>query len=251
MTIFWLGRTVAPYHNGPQLDLSAFSGLISYHGKNVIDDETFHSNSWNLEEGSSKVPTKDIENRHTRDSSYESYASYDRVSESSIDEQISDNMPVRSDMRRYGSTSSLRSGELSARFSGTFDSVYSDDKDSSLYRSSPDISLGSHAHTRSSSTDSMDGSYHGNHSRQSSDSVENYPTRTTQRKASQASTDPLKFVKAQSASEMARQAQVQIEAAAEMKTMRSLPGKEDMDWQSVSHLHYYVLCHWLNFTWRL
>ncbi|KAL5012988.1 hypothetical protein ScPMuIL_011539 [Solemya velum] len=238
VTVFWLGRTVASHNNGPQLDPSAFSGLINYHGKEVFEEETFHSNSWNSEEhssseGNSKVVTKDGEHRHTRDSSYESFASYDRVSESSIDEPILDNMPVRSDMRRYGSASSLnRSSDLSARFSGTFDSVYSEDKDSSLYRSSPDISVGSHAHTRSSSTDSMDGSYHGNHSRQSSGSVENYPTRTTQRKVSQASADPLKFVKAQSAAELARQAQVQIEAAAETKSMRVLPGKDDIDWQS-------------------
>ena len=173
---------------------------------------------------------------HARDSSYDSLGSYEKESESSFDE-LDPNMPVR-DLRRYGSQSSL--GKENNRYSVANDSAFSDRHDS-LYQSSPDLSQGSHAHTRSSSTDSMEGSYYGNnHSRQSSGSADNYSTRLSSsssgRRTSTSTADPLQFVKTKGADELAKTAVKQIEAAKETTLMRPvLRGDEgEPDWQSVS-----------------
>ena len=183
---------------------------------------------------------------HARDSSYDSLGSYEKESESSFDDlDNSENMPVR-EFRRYGSQSSLGKNE-NANYSLANDSAFSDRHDS-VYQSSPELSQGSLAHTRSSSTDdSMDGSYYGNsHSRQSSSSTEGYATRmpagggrrtsTSTAAAAAAAADPLQFVKIKGADELAKTATKQIEAAKETALMRpALRGDEgEPDWQSVS-----------------
>ncbi|KAJ8298221.1 hypothetical protein KUTeg_024752 [Tegillarca granosa] len=245
ITIYWLGRSVANSYSGAQLDISAFAALVHHNGKEIIPDDHFRHDSWETSdynssaysshENNSKVSLPDgtsYEQKHNRDSSYESYGSYSRGSES-LDE---DNMPVR----RYGSASSLnRSGEQ-LRFSATSD-IYSDGGQDSLYQSSPDLLHGTNNHhRRSSSTDSMDGSYHGSHSRQSSDSVENYPTRTlsTQRKTSTSTADPLQFIKLKPSNDLAKKAEAQIRATEALKTERVKAEKElehdipDDNWQS-------------------
>ncbi|XP_071125912.1 LIM and calponin homology domains-containing protein 1-like isoform X3 [Mytilus edulis] len=132
-------------------------------------------------------------------------------------------MPVGSDMRRYGSTNSLnRSGEL--RLSSNLEANSYD----GYHQSTPDLS---NPHTRTSSVDSYDDS-HGNHSRQSSDSVD-IPTRTTktQRKVSQ-SEDPLKFIKLKPSKDLAKQAVEQITMVKEEKQVRKTIERDEEDWQS-------------------
>ena len=235
MTVYWLGKTVAGKYKGPSLDLSAFSALVHSHGnKDVISDDSFRNGS----------PVKDSP-KHIRDSSYDSLGSYERESESSFDElDSSGTMPVRSDMRemrRYGSASSLSMPRDLRLSTASGESMYSDDKHDSMYVSSPDLSQGSHAHTRSSSTDSMEGNYYGNHSRQSSGSTDNYATRrtsTSTRKTSTSTPDPLQFVKLKGAENLAAQAKKQMEVAKEVNMMRgkvdSVSSTDEPDWQSVS-----------------
>ena len=233
-------------YKGSTLDTSAFSALVHHHGnKNIISDECFRNENWQTSQAS-KENFKDVNSsgsRHARDSSYDSLGSYEKESESSFDElETNANMPVR-DMRRYGSQSSLGKNE-NTRYSLANDSAFSDGRHDSLYQSSPDLSQGSHAHTRSSSNDSMDGSYYGNnHSRQSSGSTEGYPTRLSssglRRQSSSTATssaDPLQFVKTKGADDLAKTATKQIEAAKETTLMRPvLRGEEgEPDWQSVS-----------------
>ena len=238
ITIYWLGRQVEGTYKGPTLDSSAFAALVHHHGnKNIISDECFKNESWQTTQ-TAKENSKDVNTSghgHTRDSSYDSLGSYEKESESSFDE-LESSMPVR-DMRRYGSQSSLGKNE-NTRYSIANDSAFSDGRHDSLYQSSPDLSQGSHA--RSSSNDSMDGNYFGNsHSRQSSGSAENYPTRrlsASTRQSSTSAADPLQFVKIKGADELAKTAAKQIEAAKETTMMRPvLRGDEgEPDWQSVS-----------------
>ncbi|KAH3835126.1 hypothetical protein DPMN_108469, partial [Dreissena polymorpha] len=142
------------------------------------------------------------------------------------------------EMRKYGSTSSLNNRDL--RFSmASQDSMYSDNKDDSMYTSSPDVS---HAHTRSSSTDSAEGGIYSNHSRQSSGSMD-YPTRKASltanpRKMSATIPDPLQFVKLKGAAELAEQAKRQMQVAQETNIMRGKTNStvsfssEEPDWKS-------------------
>lgn len=239
MTIFWLGRSVSETYQGPVLDTSAFSALVHSHGnKNIISNDCFKHGSPVTKENISG--TSGGQNKHIRDSSYDSLGSYEHESESSFDElDHSGNMPVRSDrgdMRRYPSTGSLSMPRDMKLSTASNDSVYSDDK-MDLYRSSPDLS---HAHTRSSSTDSAEGGYYGNHSRQSSGSTE-YPTRrsstATSRRISTSTPDPLQFIKSGGAQSLAEQAKKQMEVAKEVNLMRGKVEQpnisEEPDWQSV------------------
>ena len=247
ITIYWLGRQVEGTFKGPSLDFSAFSALVHHQGnKNIISNDSFKNENWKNNQ-TVRQNSKDVKrNSHARDSSYDSLGSYEKESESSFDDlDNSENMPVR-DLRRYGSQSSLGKNENTS-YSIANDSAFSDRHDS-VYQSSPELSQGSHAHTRSSSTDdSMDGSYYGNsHSRQSSGSTEGYATRLPtagggRRTSSSgaptgASVDPLQFVKTKGADELAKTAAKQIEAAKETALMRpALRGDEgEPDWQSVS-----------------
>ena len=209
--------------------------------KNIISDKSFKNENWQNTQ-TVRQNSKDIKHSsHARDSSYDSLGSYEKESESSFDDlENSENMPVR-DMRRYGSQSSLGKNENTS-YSIANDSAFSDRHDS-VYQSSPELSQGSHVHTRSSSTDdSMDGSYYGNsHSRQSSSSTEGYATRLSAgggRKPSTSTADPLQFVKVKGADDLAKTAAKQIEAVKETALMRpALKGDEgEPDWQSVSTL---------------
>lgn len=242
ITIYWLGRHIEGTYKGPSLDFSAFSALVHHQGnKNIISDKCFKNENWQTTQGQSY---KDVNvGSHARDSSYDSLGSYEKESESSFELENNENMPVR-DLRRFGSQSSLGKNE-STHYSVANDSAFSDGRHDSLYQSSPELSQGSHAHTRSSSADSMDGSYYGNsHSRQSSGSTESYPRLTSsgtgsgRRIGSTSSTDPLQFVKVKRAEELAKNAAKQIEAAKETTLMRpTLRADEgEPDWQSVSIL---------------
>lgn len=242
ITIFWLGRSVSSSFEGPTLDASAFSALVHSHGtKNIISDDCFKHGNPVRKESVTGVESSMNVNKHIRDSSYDSLGSYDRESESSYDElDHSGSMPVRSDkgdMRRYPSTGSLSMPRDMKLSTVSNDSVYSDDK-MDMYRSSPDLSQGSLAHTRSSSTDSAEGGYYGNHSRQSSGSID-YPTRrlsTSGRKTSTATPDPLQFVKTAGAQSLAQTAKKQMEVAREVNLMRGkvdVSAGEEQDWQSV------------------
>lgn len=268
VTVYWLARASSSFYKGPPLDYTAFSALVSHHAhsKDLISEQRFrrdsscslesneHSSAYGSHEGNSKGSLKDsFENRHTRDSSYDSYASYEKGSEESLDDPVFDSHTSMPGVRQYGSSSTLnRNGTSGGESSGSQEALYSHSKSDSLYRSSPDLSRGSY-HQRTSSADSLDGggstgSYYGNHSRQSSDSAENYPTRslsTSGRKTS-VSADPMQFVKTRGADYLAKQAEEQIRLAEHFKKERSLKELEEEkvepkvvpveegDWQSVS-----------------
>lgn len=230
--MYWLGKVVNQSFQGPHLDFTAFAPLVHHHSKDIILNDHFRRDSscswesneycsaYGSHEGNSLGNIREQENRHHRDSSYESYASYEKGSEDSLDEQVFDNMPVR-----YGSQSALNK---------MGDGMYSDDRQNSMYRSSPDLSQGSY-HRRSSSNDSLDGSYHGSHSRQSSGSMENYPTRP-HRRTSSSTADPLQFVKMQKQTDLAKKAEEQMKLAATQKEIKKdvSVSKDEDDWLSVS-----------------
>ncbi|XP_046380443.2 LIM and calponin homology domains-containing protein 1-like isoform X2 [Haliotis rufescens] len=230
ITVYWLGKVVNQSFQGPHLDFTAFAPLVHHHSKDIILNDHFRRDSscswesneycsaYGSHEGNSLGNIREQENRHHRDSSYESYASYEKGSEDSLDEQVFDNMPVR-----YGSQSALNK---------MGDGMYSDDRQNSMYRSSPDLSQGSY-HRRSSSNDSLDGSYHGSHSRQSSGSMENYPTRP-HRRTSSSTADPLQFVKMQKQTDLAKKAEEQMKLAATQKEIKKdvSVSKDEDDWLS-------------------
>ncbi|XP_070198566.1 trichohyalin-like [Littorina saxatilis] len=260
ITVFWIGRVAEHSFQGPKIDQSAFSALVHNqhrHRDHIVSDGQLRkesSNSWesgsnchpgayganeraSLRENSSAGP------RHVRDGSYDSYSSYGKGSEDSLEEaafEVDENgMPIP----RYNSSSALnRSRDRPGRhLLGDGDSaMYSSDRNSSLYRSSPDLSRSTLSNRRSSSTDSADGSFSGGgHSRQSSDSVD-YPTRrySTQlnpgRKTS-VSADPLQFVKMKGATDLASTAEEQIKLAAETKKLKisgSISEDDSTDWQN-------------------
>lgn len=129
-------------------------------------------------------------------------------------------------MRRYDSTPSVnRSSDFS---------LEQNSEEDSLYQSTPDLTNSNH--TRTSSTDSMDGCS-GNHSRQSSDSTNvAIPTRSLDRKTSTSNADPLQFVKVISSKDMAKVASLQIKMVQEVKKVRNKIDKEEEDWQSVRNV---------------
>lgn len=229
ITIYWIGRAVENFNKGSPIDQSAFAALVNIHRKDYLSDKQVHHDSLECSGYSSAYSSHDgkegqgdsVDRKHNRDSSYDSFGSYGHSRESSLTEE---NMPMGADMRRYGSTSSLnKNSEL--RLSSNLDSASYD----GYHQSTPDLS---NLHTRTSSVDSYDDS-HGNHSRQSSDSVD-IPTRTTktQRRVSQ-SEDPLKFIKLKPSKDLAKQAEEQITMAKEVKQVRKVIEREEEDWQSV------------------
>ncbi|XP_050417442.1 uncharacterized protein LOC126830949 isoform X2 [Patella vulgata] len=244
ITIYWLGRAVCHTYPVPNLDFSAFTPLINHHNKDIISNEHIyrldsscswdsydHSSAYGSNGGVSGNSIKDsINHRHVRDSSYESYASYGKASEDSLDEQIFDNMPVGG---RLSSASSRQ--DSSPRYSATNESLYREGKRNGMYRSSPDLAVPSFNHRRSSSTDSLDGSYR-SHSRQSSDSCDGYPTRNMPgRRISQSTADPLQFIKSRGAEDLAKQAEEQIKQVEEVKKTKVVAteiAKDEDDWQS-------------------
>ena len=247
--MYWIGKAVKTFYAGPQLDLSAFAPLVHLHSKDIISDEHIlrTSSSWDYTDTqalygrevrhsqSSSREVREPQGRPNWDSSYESYASFEKGSQDSLDDpELEEAMPV---VRRYGSASTLNRNGGEGYGHQEYESLYpNDDRNDSMYRSSPDLSSqGSYHHHRSSSTDSLDGSYTGGHSRQSSGSVEAYPTRNVQtRRPSTSTADPLQFVKAKTALELAKQAEEQIKLTKEVKrTERKVINDED-DWLSVS-----------------
>ncbi|KAK7498674.1 hypothetical protein BaRGS_00010051 [Batillaria attramentaria] len=257
VTVYWLGRVVSQSFPGPKLDQSAFSALVhnqNRHSQHLVSDSSLRrdsSNSWESNgqssaygshEGSnshsSVKETIDHAPRHVRDGSYDSYTSYGKGSEDSLDEHVFDvdenGMPIP----RYSSATALnRSGHGREGRGAAEGSTMYGDRNSAMYRSSPDLF---HSKRRSSSTDSGDGSFHGSHSRQSSDSTEMYPTRRFSaqmptRKTS-VSADPLQFIKSKGATDLAVTAEEQIRLAAETKKIKfagSVSEEDtDVDWQS-------------------
>ncbi|CAL1531384.1 unnamed protein product, partial [Lymnaea stagnalis] len=243
VTIYWLGKYASKHYQGPQLDLSAYSAFVHHKQDVEIVEREFQreqasantsANTWDWAHGGQGRPGQNsasVDNsyHHTRDSSLDSF---EKESFDSLDEPDG-KMP----MSRYSSASALNKTRDSQNFH-TFDSSYSDDKYSSLYRSSPDLAHIGSSHRRYSSTDSMDGSHNSGHSRQGSDIQEtNYPTRRAGgqglRKSS-SSTDPLQFVKLKGAKDLAYTAEVQMRVAAESKLGASLTRakEDDADWQS-------------------
>ncbi|XP_041357084.1 LIM and calponin homology domains-containing protein 1-like isoform X2 [Gigantopelta aegis] len=249
ITVYWIGKAVKTFYTGPQLDLSAFAPLVHLHSKDIISDEHIlrNSSSWDNTEsqalygsqGGSSSNNREVRNSQGRpqwDSSYESYASFEKGSQDSLDDQeLEETMPG---VRRYGSASTLNKNGGDGYGHGhhrDYESLYpNDDRNDSMYRSSPDLSSqGSYHHHRSSSTDSLDGSYTGGHSRQSSGSADGYPTRNIQtRRTSTSAADPLQFVKAKTAVELAKQAEEQIKMAKEVKRSERKVINDEDDWLS-------------------
>ncbi|KAI8798539.1 calponiny domain-containing protein, partial [Biomphalaria glabrata] len=238
ITIFWLGKYASKNYHGPQLDLSAFAAFVHLRqNTDTVEREyqapVLSSSHWDWSHGSQGRPAAnsssvDLSFHHTRDSSYDSF---EKESFESLDEPDS-KMP----MTRYSSASALNKTRDSLNFH-TFDSSYSNDRNSSLYRSSPDLANSSY-HRRYSSTDSMDGSHNSGHSRQGSDALEsNYATRrlsSQSNRKSSSSADPLQFVKLKGANDLAYTAEVQMRVAAESKLGASISRAkdDDADWQS-------------------
>lgn len=212
------------------MDQSAFAALVNIHRKDILSDKQLHHDSLECSGYSSAYSSHDgkdgcrdsVERKINPDSSFDSFGSYGHSRESSLTEE--NNMPVGSDIRRYGSTSSLnRSGEL--RLSSNLDTSYD-----GFNQSTPDLS---NVHTRTSSMDSYEDS-HGSHSRQSSDSVD-IPTRTLKSRRVSQSEDPLKFIKSKPSKDLAKQAIEQITMVQEERHVRKTEVRDEEDWQSVSY----------------
>ncbi|XP_013384558.1 LIM and calponin homology domains-containing protein 1 isoform X3 [Lingula anatina] len=160
ITVYWLGKTVEGTYNGPQLDFSAFTGLIKNQGTGSLFEHTprahtrqdsadsyEHSSaygSYRSEDVNHKTSTpghhsntsydsveqprflQDISTgsgHHQRENSYDSFGSFDRHNS---DDNSFENMPVRNNMQHYGSAGNLsHSGQL--RYSATLDGLYSDE----------------------------------------------------------------------------------------------------------------------------
>ncbi|XP_021360222.1 LIM domain only protein 7-like isoform X2 [Mizuhopecten yessoensis] len=225
--IYWLGKSVYNTYSGPHLDFSAFTPLVHHNGKDLISEEQFHQDICEYGEQSSSYGLHEIhdsvgpsfDTKHIRDSAYDSYGSLSNSRESELSFSLEEaNMPGVQ-MRRADSTSSInRSGDFS---------LARNSEDDSLYQSTPDLSH-RNSHTRTSSTDSMDG-----HSRQSSDSTKvSIPTRSQERKSSTANANPLQFVKVNSSNDMAKVATMQIKMSEEVKKVRTKPEDDAQEWQS-------------------
>ncbi|XP_033743888.1 LIM and calponin homology domains-containing protein 1-like isoform X2 [Pecten maximus] len=222
--IYWLGKSVYSTFSGPQLDFSAFTPLVHHNGKDIISEEHFQHDSCVFEDQSSSYGShggvgQSIENKHIRDSAYDSYGSLSNSRESELSFSLEETNMPGVQMRRADSTSSInRSGEFS--LARHFD-------DDSLYQSTPDLS-NRNSHTRTSSTDSMDG-----HSRHSSESTNvSIPTRSQERKTSTANANPLQFVKVNSSDNLAKVATMQIKISEEVKKVRTKIDSDEQEWQS-------------------
>lgn len=259
--MYWVGRVAAQTSQGPRIDESAFAALVHNqhrHREHIVSDGQLrrdsacswdansHSGAHGSREGGrhSRGSLKETAagSRHVRDGSYDSYTSYGKGSEDSLDEfvfEVDENgMPIP----RYSSSSALnQSTEGSRRVSERDSSMYSSDRNSGLYRSSPDLTHTSLTKRRSSSTDSTDGSHGGGHSRQSSDSID-YPTRrystahSSGSRRTSVSTDPLQFIKTKGSNDLAYTAEEQMKIAAESKKLKSsttsVSEDDSSDWQS-------------------
>ncbi|XP_076446260.1 uncharacterized protein LOC143283780 isoform X2 [Babylonia areolata] len=267
ITVYWIGRVAAQTYQGPRIDESAFAALVHNqhrHREHIVSDGqlrrecSWESNSRSSAHGShgggtSRGSVRDSSEtahspRHVRDSSFDSHVSYGKGSEDSIDESVFEVDESGMPIPRYSSSSALnhsREGATAAahhRGGGggeehdSTHGMYSTDRHSGLYRSSPDLSgHGSLSKRRSSSTDSADG---GGHSRQSSDSTE-YPTRrysTKSMSSRRTSTgDPLQFIKVKGATDLAHAAEEQIKLVKETKKMKiteSISEDDSTDWKS-------------------
>lgn len=232
VTIYWLGRVAsASNFEGPQLDFNAFSGLFEHHHVNLIPEKTsVYSSYWeNKGLQSNHSPksgtihevntSRDNDDQHAGDSSYESIGSKGSDDSQSIGSV--DGMLDKSDMYHLGgSMTSLNKTNK----------VYSGNLENDMYQSSPNIYQGSHR--SSPSVDSADGMSVGGHSRQSSGSTENYPTRTNAQRASSISVDPLQYVKPKE-NALAKKAEQQLKIATENKEAKVIPSLEkEEDWQN-------------------
>ncbi|XP_064610037.1 LIM domain only protein 7-like isoform X2 [Liolophura sinensis] len=238
LTVYWLGQAARNVYIGPQLDQSAFSGLVAQN-PGVLSPDQSPQRSWNSYNGGSPCRVTSFHSDNSDhyphsvslpDEHAPSEESYGSEGGSSLENEL------RADMYRHNSSSNLNRWGNSGGSRGSFESssVYSN-HDSAMYRSSPNLSQGSHSHTRSSSTDSLDGG-HGFHSRHSSGSGESYATRRVSGSGRPSvSANPLQFVKTPGASHLAQAAQEQIKIAEESKKIKwdTLQETiEDNDWQS-------------------
>lgn len=232
VTIYWLGRVAtASNFEGPQLDFNAFSGLFEHHHVNLIPEKTsVYSSYWENKRLQSNHTTKpgiiheertpkDHDDQHAGDSSYESIGS--KGSDDTHSVGSGDGMLVNSDMYSLqSSTSSLNKANK----------VYSGNLENDMYHSTPNIYQASHR--SSPSVDSADGMSVGGHSRQSSGSTDNYPTRSIIQRSTSVSVDPLQFVKPKE-NALAKQAEHQLKIAIENREAKvpvSIESEED--WQS-------------------
>ncbi|KAL8617088.1 hypothetical protein ACOMHN_014259 [Nucella lapillus] len=263
ITVYWVGRVAAQTYQGPRIDESAFAALVHNqhrHREHIVSDGQLrrdsscswdtnsHSSAYGSHEGgrTSRGSVKESCEaasgpRHVRDGSFDSYTSYDKGSEDSLDEcafEVDENgMPIP----RYSSASALNQSTEGSRRAGggERDSTMYSDKNSGLYQSSPDLALGSLSKRRSSSTDSTDGS-HGGHSRQSSDSIEyttrRYSVQSSSSSRRTSSADPLQYIKVKGANDLACTAEEQMKMAAESKKLKvstsSISEDDNYDWQS-------------------
>lgn len=98
------------------------------------------------------------------------------------------------------------------------------------------------SHRSSPSVDSADGMSVGGHSRQSSGSTDNYPTRSLVQRSTSVSVDPLQFVKPKE-NALAKQAEHQLKIATENREAKvpvSIENEED--WQSVNYICFFYYC---------
>ncbi|XP_060064832.1 LIM and calponin homology domains-containing protein 1-like [Ylistrum balloti] len=216
--IYWLGKSVYHTYSGPQLDFSAFTPLVHHNGKDIISEDHFQQDNCEFGDQSSSCGSNEIhdsvrqsvDNKHVRDSAYDSYGSLSNSRESELSFSLEESNMPGVQMRRADSTSSInRSGDFS---------LARNSEDDSLYQSTPDLSS-KNSHTRTSSTDSMDGHV-------------SIPTRSHERKTSTTSANPLQFVKVNSSNDMAKVASMQMKMSEEVKKVRSKNESDEQEWQS-------------------
>ena len=109
ITVYWIGRVAEHTYQGPKVDQSAFAALVHNqhrHREHIVSDGQLrkdsscswdsHSNSYSSayglhERGNSRGSVRencDAGPRHVRDGSYDSYTSYGKGSEDSLDEAV-------------------------------------------------------------------------------------------------------------------------------------------------------------------
>ena len=144
MTIYWLGHVAsASNFEGPELDFNAFSGLFEHHHVNLIPEKTsVYSSYWEnkrLQSNHSTKPgtiheentSRDHEDQHAGDSSYESIGSKGSDDTQSVGSV--DGMLEKSDIYQFGgSMSSLNKTHK----------VYSGNVENDMYQSASNIYQG-------------------------------------------------------------------------------------------------------------
>ncbi|XP_064636713.1 microtubule-associated protein futsch-like isoform X3 [Lineus longissimus] len=250
VTAYWLGKSVEEFYNGPQLDYTAFTGLVRHHQNHIlcsspkernnehrnglndslISDLSFtESDVFESEKLNSADYSGDIQNCDSED--------YSRNFET-IQNNI--NMPARYNDQRHHSAESFRN-------SGTFDHLCSDraeDSDGSLPgHLNPLSSHDNIHHARSGSTDSLDTPSIGSHSRQSSGSIDSMNTVTSSasgttpyRKTSSTvapanpSHNPMQFVQ-HGRSNLSMEAAAKQRQLDQVKEIKKKQQHEGEDWQ--------------------